>query len=88
MKNSTTFSVAFTSDLKLAIDKIHQKYPESPIIAVALSYSASILTKYLSEVGSETPVIAAMTVANPFDFVGLSKHFETIRMKTTYNKCN
>lgn len=59
--------VRFEEDLKYSIDYVHEKYPEYKILAIGHSFGANILFKYLGRFHENSPVIGAVSVANPFD---------------------
>ena len=59
-----------TTDLKTVIECIATENPSAPICAVAFSAGGHLLFKYLQEVGSETPLVAAVTVSGCFDLRG------------------
>jgi predicted alpha/beta-fold hydrolase len=47
---------------------------DAPFIAVGFSMGANILTKYLGEEGPACPLTAAVSIANPYDFVATNGH--------------
>ncbi|CAM9277406.1 unnamed protein product, partial [Chrysoparadoxa australica] len=61
---------AFTGDLRMAVNQIKRRYPESPVLAAGYSLGANLLVKYLGEEGAHgsTPLAAAVSVSNPWDF--------------------
>ncbi|KAJ1446602.1 hypothetical protein M885DRAFT_545778 [Pelagophyceae sp. CCMP2097] len=56
-------------DVKAAVATIGKQHPRAPLFIVAHSASAYLLVQYLAEVGSDTNVVAAVTVAGCLDFV-------------------
>ncbi|KAI8074177.1 Alpha/Beta hydrolase protein [Gongronella butleri] len=63
------FSGRYTDDVRYAFKQIQQRVkPGTPIIALGFSLGANILVNYLGEEGDRTPITAAVSVANPFDF--------------------
>lgn len=79
------FSCHFTDDVRRVVNHVHQKFPDAPLFATAYSLGANVLTKYLGEEGSSTPLIAAITVANPFDWVIIDKWLEKPVNRHSYN---
>ncbi|CAG8678366.1 2057_t:CDS:2, partial [Racocetra persica] len=63
------YSAGVTDDLRTCLQYIQKCIPNSPLIAVGFSMGAN----YLGEEGEKTPLIAAVSVANPFDLVGGGK---------------
>jgi predicted alpha/beta-fold hydrolase len=59
-----------TADLNAVIERIAMENPSAPICAIAFSAGGHLLFKYLQEVGSETPLVAAVTVSGCFDLRG------------------
>lgn len=45
------------------------------MMAVGWGYGANMLTKYLAEVGDDTPLTAAVCIDNPFDLEEASRSF-------------
>ena len=56
-------------DMAYVVKHIAERYPAAPMFAVAFSAGAHVLATYLAAVGSDTPVVAAVSVAGCFDFV-------------------
>jgi len=56
-------------DFKVAVDYVRKKYPEHQLFAVGHSFGANTLVNYLGKYKEETPIKAAASIANPFDFV-------------------
>ncbi|KAI8147451.1 Alpha/Beta hydrolase protein [Fennellomyces sp. T-0311] len=64
------FNGAYTDDLRHVLKHIQKQLPEgTPLAAIGFSLGSNILVKYLGEEGEKAPFVAAMSVANPFDFV-------------------
>ncbi|KAI7860720.1 Alpha/Beta hydrolase protein [Circinella umbellata] len=64
------FNGAYTEDLRHVLKHIQKELPEgTPLIGIGYSLGSNILVKYLGEEGDKTPFKAAISVANPFDFV-------------------
>ncbi len=55
------------------------------MFATAYSMGANILTKYLGEEGENTPLAAAIAVANPFDWFIIDQHLQRPFYKHSYN---
>lgn len=61
------YSASFTDDLRRVVAHVSACHPEAPIFSAGWSLGANILTKYLGEEGSNTPLAAAVAMCNPFD---------------------
>ena len=53
-----------------------EKYPDYKILAVGHSFGANILFKYLGIYNKNTPVVGAVSIANPFDLYLTSKYIK------------
>ncbi|KAJ2022464.1 hypothetical protein GGI06_001805 [Coemansia sp. S85] len=58
-----------TSDFTQSLHHIRDTYPEVPIVGVAFSMGAMLLTKYVGETGSSSLLSAAVAVSCPFDML-------------------
>ncbi|KAL6067948.1 medium-chain fatty acid ethyl ester synthase/esterase 2 [Balamuthia mandrillaris] len=75
---------AYTEDARAAILHVKRRiHPDSPLIAIGYSLGANILVKYLGEEGEKTPLTAAASCSNPFDFLSAAKVLER---RTLYNR--
>ncbi|CAG8485962.1 6434_t:CDS:2, partial [Gigaspora rosea] len=88
------YSAGVTDDLRTCLRYVQKCIPDSPLIAVGFSMGANVL--YLGEEGENTPLIAAVSVGNPFDLVGgsralertyLGKYAYSPTMATNLKKC-
>ncbi|GAA0145832.1 metalloprotease [Lithospermum erythrorhizon] len=61
------FTAADSDDVSTAMEYIKKARPWSTMVAVGWGYGANMLTKYLAEVGEQTPLTAATCINNPFD---------------------
>lgn len=61
------YSASFTQDLRHVVGHVAAKYPGAPLFAAGWSLGANILTRYLGEEGSATPLTAAIAMCNPFN---------------------
>ncbi|KAI8553266.1 hypothetical protein RHMOL_Rhmol05G0002200 [Rhododendron molle] len=61
------FTAADSDDVCTAIQFINRARPWTTLMGVGWGYGASMLTKYLAEVGDRTPLTAATCIDNPFD---------------------
>lgn len=61
------FTAADSDDVRTAIRFINMERPWTTLMGVGWGYGANMLTKYLSEVGDQTPLTAATCIDNPFD---------------------
>jgi predicted alpha/beta-fold hydrolase len=62
-----------TGDARHVIDAIRQRPSRQPLFAVGVSLGGNVLLKYLGEVGSQTPLAAAVAVSVPFDLANASQ---------------
>ncbi|KAI8333037.1 Alpha/Beta hydrolase protein [Chlamydoabsidia padenii] len=77
LKTPQLFCGAHTEDARVALKRIaRQMKPGTPLIAIGFSLGANILVKYLGEEGDKTPLTAAISVANPFNFVRSIEYLE------------
>eukprot|EP00898_Chlorokybus_atmophyticus_P005391 jgi/Chlat1/5853/Chrsp4S06235 len=63
------YSASFTEDLRGVLRHVRGLFPNAPLIAVGWSLGANILTRYLGQEGERTPLLAAVSLCNPFDLV-------------------
>lgn len=61
------FTAADSDDISTAVQFINRARPWTTLMAVGIGYGANMLTKYLAQVGEETPLTAATCLDNPFD---------------------
>lgn len=55
-----------TADLALVIDRVAERFPETPLTAFGVSMGGNVLLKYLGERGTATPLLAAAAASVPF----------------------
>ena len=56
------------------MEAVKEKYPHYKIFTIGHSFGANILFKYLGTCNKNSPVLAAVSVANPFDLYLASKY--------------
>ncbi|KAJ2655666.1 hypothetical protein IWW48_005407 [Coemansia sp. RSA 1200] len=56
-----------TTDYADIVQYVSECFPEAPLVGVGFSLGANLVTKYLGEQGSKTPLIAAAAICCPFD---------------------
>ncbi|KAL4589374.1 hypothetical protein LXL04_002280 [Taraxacum kok-saghyz] len=61
------FTAADSDDVCTSVQFVQRARPWATLMGVGLGYGANMLTKYLAEVGEETPLTAATCLDNPFD---------------------
>ncbi|XP_068463708.1 uncharacterized protein [Phaseolus vulgaris] len=61
------FTAADSDDICTSITYISNARPWTTLMGVGWGYGANMLTKYLAEVGENTPLTAATCIDNPFD---------------------
>mmetsp|Transcript_35986 Transcript_35986/g.101919 ORF Transcript_35986/g.101919 Transcript_35986/m.101919 type:complete len:309 (-) Transcript_35986:9-935(-) len=74
-----TYSAAFIDDVKLAIDRVTERFPEAPLAAVGYSLGSKMLTRYCSAFDC-TPrgskLACAIMISNPFCMSTVTRKFE------------
>lgn len=70
------YSASFTGDMRCVVGHVAAKYPDAPLFAAGWSLGANILTRYLGEEGSATPVQAAVAMCNPFNLPMSDRNFQ------------
>jgi len=85
LKNSKILTGGYTGDTRSVADHIKLKYPDAPLFAIGFSMGANILAKYLGEEGTETPIVSAVCISNPFDFQGVSR-YDALKRIRLYNR--
>ncbi|XP_076909559.1 uncharacterized protein LOC143566863 [Bidens hawaiensis] len=68
------FTAADSDDIRTVVQFIGRARPWTTFMAVGFGYGANMLTKYLAQVGDETPLTAATCIDNPFDLQQASTH--------------
>ncbi|CAA6664593.1 unnamed protein product [Spirodela intermedia] len=61
------FTAADSDDINTVVRFINKSRPWTTLMSVGWGYGASMLTKYLAEMGERTPLTAAVCIDNPFD---------------------
>ncbi|KAJ2617585.1 hypothetical protein H4S08_000226 [Coemansia sp. RSA 1365] len=81
------YNGGFTSDYGFAIEHICRKLPNSKLIGVGYSLGANLVTKYVGEQGDACPLVAGVSVCNPYDLAASSDAIEqpTLRNKYLYS---
>ncbi|KAK9810879.1 hypothetical protein WJX73_005069 [Symbiochloris irregularis] len=70
------YSASYTGDLREVVQHIRGKYRDSVLLAAGWSLGANILVRYLGEEGEGTPIVAAVSMCNPFDLVKSDANFQ------------
>jgi len=86
LKTPLMFHAGWTSDLRETVNHIKGRYPRAPLMAVAYSLGANILSKYLGEEGSQSPFVTVVGISNPFDFIKAGEHATTDSTARFYNR--
>ncbi|KAI9276516.1 Alpha/Beta hydrolase protein [Sporodiniella umbellata] len=85
IKTPQMYNGAYTGDLRLALVHIQKKLGvEVPLVGIGFSLGSNILVKYLGEEQEKTPFKAAISVANPFDFMNSMNHLENSYLGKTF----
>ncbi|KAJ2489058.1 hypothetical protein IWW37_004306 [Coemansia sp. RSA 2050] len=69
LTSSKLYNAQDTSDFTQSLHHIRDTHPEAPIVGVAFSMGAMLLTKYMGETGSSSLLSAAIAVSCPFDLL-------------------
>lgn len=64
-------------DLRVAVEWLAMRFPDSKMLGVGFFLGANSLAKYLGEVGGNTPLVGAISLANPFSIAKLHRHLHT-----------
>ncbi|KAL9537645.1 hypothetical protein MBANPS3_011589 [Mucor bainieri] len=68
------FNASITDDIREALRHIQKQVGEkTPLIGVGFSLGSNILVKYLGEEKEKTPLLAAVSIANPYDLLSSGK---------------
>ncbi|KAJ2766121.1 hypothetical protein IWQ56_003839 [Coemansia nantahalensis] len=80
------YNGGLTSDYGHAVDHVRRRFPDSALIGVGYSLGANLVTKYAGEQGAACPLMAAVSVCNPYNLEAASDAIErpTIRNKYLY----
>ncbi|KAI3789934.1 hypothetical protein L2E82_02741 [Cichorium intybus] len=68
------FTAADSDDICTTVQFVNRARPWTTLMGVGFGYGANMLTKYLAEVGEETPLTAATCLDNPFDLKEATKY--------------
>ncbi|KAM0018252.1 putative alcohol O-acetyltransferase [Helianthus debilis subsp. tardiflorus] len=68
------FTAADSDDISAIVHFINRARPWTTFMAVGFGFGANMLTKYLAQVGQETPLTAATCLDNPFDLNGVASN--------------
>jgi len=71
-------------DVQSVLDRISDKYPNSPIFACAWSAGAYTLVRYLEKAGADTPLVAAVCQSGCLDFAQAVHDVYSKNVPTTY----
>ncbi|KAJ3184482.1 hypothetical protein HK101_009852 [Irineochytrium annulatum] len=69
LRSAQLYSGAYTDDVRTAVRHIRRRQPRAPLIGVGFSLGANIMTKFVGEDGPKSELIAAVSVANPYDLL-------------------
>ncbi|KAJ3017755.1 UNVERIFIED_CONTAM: hypothetical protein HDU68_011497, partial [Siphonaria sp. JEL0065] len=81
------YSGSFTEDARLMMQHIKRENPMAPLIGMGFSLGANILMKCVGEDGPKSPLMACVSIANPYDLhLGLTFLHSTWLGKEVYSK--
>ncbi|KAJ2892016.1 hypothetical protein IWW38_003381 [Coemansia aciculifera] len=61
-----------TSDYRDIVQKLKQSYPRAPLVGLGFSLGGNLLTRYMGEEGSSSPLAAGVTICCPFDMLAFA----------------
>jgi len=76
MLNSRPYNAGSTGDIRETINHLHERYPNAPMLLAGFSLGANLVCRYMCEEKGHSPIIACLSVNNPFDL-----HASTIDME-------
>eukprot|EP00667_Euglena_gracilis_P016543 EG_transcript_17332 len=79
------YCAASSDDCREVVAYIHRCRPSAPLLAVGFSMGANVLVKYLGEVGNESPLRAAVSLANPLDTLRCGRLLDTGLSRLLYS---
>eukprot|EP00850_Spirogloea_muscicola_P003263 SM000013S26432 [mRNA] locus=s13:381294:386850:- [translate_table: standard] len=85
LTSDTFYNAGWTEDLRCIINHVRELKPNGAVVAVGTSLGANILVKYLGEEGSNTPLLAAATVGNPWDLLVCDRWMHRKHLQKFYN---
>ncbi|MCO4769461.1 MAG: alpha/beta fold hydrolase [Deltaproteobacteria bacterium] len=56
-----------TTDPRMVVERLRDRFPDAPLVAIGFSLGGNVLLKMLGEWGESTPISAAVSVSAPFD---------------------
>jgi len=73
---TNTPRLVLVEDVAETINYISSKYKRAPIIGLGHSFGATLLVKYLGIVKENTPMLAALSLSNPWNLRAISKNIK------------
>eukprot|EP01120_Amphizonella_sp_Union-15-10_P008889 TRINITY_DN3286_c0_g2_i3.p1 TRINITY_DN3286_c0_g2~~TRINITY_DN3286_c0_g2_i3.p1 ORF type:complete len:380 (-),score=40.06 TRINITY_DN3286_c0_g2_i3:70-1209(-) len=73
LRTPKAYCGAYTEDVRHVCKHVRELYPNIFLSAIGFSLGSNILVKYVGEEGDRITLDAAISVANPFDFIECSK---------------
>ncbi|XP_054617931.1 phospholipase ABHD3-like isoform X2 [Dunckerocampus dactyliophorus] len=89
-----TFCAANTSDLEQVVLHVKTLYPQAPIFGAGVSMGGMLLLNYLGRKGSESGIVAGLTVSVPWDALksnaSMEEHLNWLlfNKRLTHELCN
>ncbi|KAJ2744316.1 hypothetical protein GGI20_003073 [Coemansia sp. BCRC 34301] len=78
------YNVQDTGDYGEVVQKLKQSYPQAPLVGVGFSLGANLLTRYMGEQGSTSPLAAGIVMCCPFDMHAFAL---VVHKKSVFNNC-
>jgi len=86
LKTAKTYCACYTGDLDELVNRIVQRFPEAPLMAVGTSLGGMILFHYLVNKGADSKLLAAMTVSVPWNPFESMKTLSTPLNRILFNR--
>ncbi|KAJ2617583.1 hypothetical protein H4S08_000224 [Coemansia sp. RSA 1365] len=71
------FHCGFTDDYREVVTNIRKRLPHCLLLGLSFSLGANIMTKYVGEEGENCPLVAAISVGNPYDMYKVIRHLDS-----------
>ncbi|KAJ2772375.1 hypothetical protein IWQ57_001796 [Coemansia nantahalensis] len=70
------FHCGLTTDYREVVADIRKRLPQCPLFGLSFSLGANIMAKYVGEEGERCPLVAAVSVGNPYDMYRVIRHLD------------
>ncbi|GAA93457.1 uncharacterized protein L969DRAFT_89440 [Mixia osmundae IAM 14324] len=86
MTTGELYHAGRTNDVRTAVRYVRDLLPDAPILLAGFSLGANLVSRYLGEVGTSTPVRAAVLFGCPFDLYRLHLALESTFLGMLYSR--